>query len=141
MKPRDILYLVLIVILIVFSGRFSAIDRAYSSVRITRLEKDETKSGKLALKFANEYDKTIATVLFGNDFVNILASSLASLLSKDLLEPVMGSIGSFVRSMILLIVLLIFGEISPKALAKTNSFGFSKFFAYFVKVLRITMPY
>ena len=44
MKPRDILYLVLIVILIVFSGRFSAIDRAYSSVRITRLEKDETKS-------------------------------------------------------------------------------------------------
>ena len=42
MKPRDILYIVLIVILIVFSGRFSAIDRAYSSVRITRLEKDET---------------------------------------------------------------------------------------------------
>lgn len=137
MKPRDILYIVLIVILIVFSGRFSAIDRAYSSVRITRLEKDETKSGKLALKYANEYDKTIATVLFGNDFVNILASSLASLLSKDLLEPVIGSIGSFVRSRILLIVLLIFGEITPKALAKTNSFGFSKFFSYFVKVLRI----
>lgn len=48
-----------------------------------------------------------------------------------------GSIGSFVRSRILLFVLLIFGEITPKALAKTNSFGFSKFFSYFVKVLRI----
>lgn len=135
MKPRDILYLVLIIVLLLFSAAFSAIDRAYSSVRISRLEKDSSKSGKLALKQAKDYDSTIAAVLFGNDFVNILSSSLASLLSKDLLEPVLGDAGGLIMSLILFVVLLTFGEITPKAVAKNHSFGLSKISAYFVKVI------
>ena len=136
MKPRDILYLVLIIVLLLFSAAFSAIDRAYSSVRISRLEKDSSKSGKLALKQAKDYDSTIAAVLFGNDFVNILSSSLASLLSKDLLEPVLGDAGGLVMSLILFVVLLTFGEITPKAVAKNHSFGLSKISAYFVNAIQ-----
>ncbi len=137
MKPRDYLYLGLILLLILFSAIFSGTDRAYSSVRLSRLAKDTSGSGKLAYRYAKDYDKTIATILFGNDFVNILASSLASLLSKDVLEPHLGDRGSFVRSRILFVVLLVFGEITPKALSKSHSFGIAKFFAYFIKVCGI----
>lgn len=124
MPIRDILYIIALVILLALSASFSALDMAYSSVKLPRLERESAqgdKRSKKALAFANNYDSTIATVLFGNDFVNILASSIASLFSYDILEPVLGSIASTISSLALLFLLLVFGEISPKALAKDRS--------------------
>jgi putative hemolysin len=82
-----------LVVLLFLSALFSAADMAYSSVNKLRLEKRAfigDVRAKKALHLANDYDRTIATVLFGNDFVNILASSLASLLGADLLMPYLG---------------------------------------------------
>ncbi|MCI1735093.1 MAG: hemolysin family protein [Bacilli bacterium] len=124
MPIRDILYIIALVILLALSAVFSALDMAYSSVKLPRLERESAqgdKRSKKALAFANNYDSTIATVLFGDDFVNILASSIASLFSYDILEPVLGSIASTISSLALLFLLLVFGEISPKALAKDRS--------------------
>jgi putative hemolysin len=141
MKALDILYIIALVVLLALSALFSAADMAYSSVNKLRLEKrafiGDERSAK-ALHYANDYDKTIATVLFGNDFVNILASSLASLLGKDLLEPLVGSAAAaLIASFGLLFLLLVFGEIGPKALAKPHSYGFARDLTGFVHVCGI----
>jgi putative hemolysin len=137
MKALDIIYLVALVVLITFSAAFSAADMTYSSVNKLRLEKRAfigDNRAKAALALANDYDATIATVLFGNDFVNILASSIASLLGRDLLASSLGeSQATTVSSLILLFLLLIFGEITPKAIAKAHSYGLSRHMVGFVK--------
>ncbi|MFA6620680.1 MAG: DUF21 domain-containing protein, partial [Bacilli bacterium] len=114
MKIIDIVYLLLLVFLLFLSALFSAADMAYSSVSKLRLEKRAfigDNRAKKALAFATDYDRTIAAVLFGNDFANILASSLASLLGADLLAPSLGKApAALASSLILLILLLVFGE-------------------------------
>jgi putative hemolysin len=141
MKIIDIVYLFLLVFLLFLSALFSAADMAYSSVNKLRLEKrafiGDTRAKK-ALGLANDYDRTIATVLFGNDFVNILASSLASLLGADLLAPVLGKApAALASSLILLVLLLVFGEITPKAVAKPHNYSFARGLVEFVKVLEV----
>lgn len=141
MKSIDILYCVLLLVLIGLSATFSAADMAYSSVNKLRLEKRALlgdERAKKALHLANDYDKTIASVLFGNDFVNILSSSLASLLGADLLEPLLGEGPSaLIASLSLLFLLLVFGEITPKAVAKPHSFGFARALTGFVGVIEV----
>ncbi len=140
MAIRDIIYLIILVFLIVLSGCFSGMDMAYSSLKLTRLEKEAKEHGSKAnqrtLKFASDYDSTIATILFGNDFVNILASSLASLFSKDVLEPLIGELASTVTSLVLLVILLIFGEILPKAISKDHAYLIARIASGFLAFLK-----
>ena len=79
MSPLDYVYLAIIIVCLLLSASFSASDMVYSCVSQSRLEKDKSKASKKALKLAENYDNTIATILFGNDFVNVLASSLTAL--------------------------------------------------------------
>jgi len=141
MKIIDIVYLLLLVFLLFLSALFSAADMAYSSVSKLRLEKRAfigDNRAKKALAFATDYDRTIAAVLFGNDFANILASSLASLLGADLLAPSLGKApAALASSLILLILLLVFGEITPKAVAKPHDYSFARGLVEFVKVLEV----
>ncbi|MFA6861557.1 MAG: hemolysin family protein [Bacilli bacterium] len=140
MSGQDIGYLVIIIVCLVLSALFSLLDMAFSSVKLSRLEREADKGNlksKKALAFAKNYDETIATVLFGNDFVNILASSLASLLGKDLLEPLVGDFYSTLSSLILLLVLLIFCEILPKAIGNMLSYSISRHSVNIVSVFRI----
>ena len=104
MDVRHTIYLVLLIFFILCSGFFSAVDMAYSAVKKSRLSKasKNDKNAKIALKLAQNYNQTIATILFGNDFVNILLSSLAAILSKDLLEPILGEVASSISSGVLL---------------------------------------
>jgi putative hemolysin len=141
MKNIDIVYFIVMAVLLFLSALFSAADMAYSSVNKLRLEKRAfigDDRAKKALRLADDYDRTIATVLFGNDFVNILASSLAALLGADLLTDSLGStMAGLVSSLVLLGILLIFGEITPKALAKPHNYGFAKGLVEFVRVVEI----
>jgi len=141
MKPQDILYLCLLVVLIVLSALYSAADMAYSSVNKLRLEKLALKGDRRsaeAFRLANDFDKTISTVLFGNDFTNILASSLMALLGADLWKASLGEEGAAtLASLLLLFVLLIFGEIAPKALGKAHSFSLARNLTGFVKFFSI----
>ena len=119
------IYCVCIAVLLLLSAFFSGVDTSYSVVNKLRLEKRAfigDNRAKRTLHLAENYDRTIATVLFGNDFVNILASSLTSLLGADLLKPSLGApAAALVSSFILLFLRLIFGEITPKAVAKPHS--------------------
>lgn len=139
MNSQDIVYLIVIIICLVLSALFSMLDMAYSSVKVARLEREASKGDKKSIKalnYAKNYDETIATVLFGNDFVNVLASSLASLLGKDLLQPVVGDYYATLSSLILLIILLIFDEILPKAIGNMLSYSISRHSAYIMTFFR-----
>lgn len=141
MSVSDILSLIAIAICLVFSAIFSASDMAYSSVNKLRLSKKAfvgDEKAKKALHYAEDFDHTIAAILFGNDLVNILASSLASVVGAHLLSPLVGSAAaSLIASGSLLFLLLVFGEISPKAIAKAHSYSLSRVLVGFMKVIEI----
>ncbi|MCQ2742192.1 MAG: hemolysin family protein [Bacilli bacterium] len=143
MKLVTVIYIIVIAILVVLSGLFSCADITYSVVNRLRLEKaaKKSKTAKKAYQYALNYDKTIATILFSNNFVNIVASSLATLLAAQLCQ--MGFMGGddglskTVMSMILLVVILIFGEILPKAIGRVYSYSLSLMFVPLVEVCRV----
>ncbi|MDY5650090.1 MAG: hemolysin family protein [Candidatus Enterosoma sp.] len=139
MTQKQFIMLTVIIICFVLSAIFSLLDMTYSTVKISRLEESFKKKepfSKEALKHAKNYDKTIATILFGNDFVNIFASSLISILGMELLSNYFNEeISTIIITVSSLFILLIFCEYIPKALGRGFSLLFSKVFAYFITVL------
>ncbi|MCL2442190.1 MAG: hemolysin family protein [Treponema sp.] len=115
----DSYYIVLVIslfILLCFSAFFSACEMAFSSLNRIKLKSLAVKSkrARLALNMLDVYDKVLSTVLIGNNIVNITASALATALFISLL----GAKGVSVATLTMTLLLLIFGDISPKALAK-----------------------
>jgi len=113
---------------IILSAYFSATETAFSSLNKTRLKVLSEKGNKraqLAFDLAEEYDKLISTILIGNNIVNIALSSIATLLFVALL----GNIGATVSTVVITIVVLIFGEITPKSIAKDYPEKFAMFSA------------
>ncbi len=137
--------IIAIVVLLIFSIFFSSADMTYASVNQLRLKKSVekgSKSAKLALKFAQNYDETITTILFCNNLVNIGATSLATVLGYQIftVEKFSQSIYDLsptIMSIILFVLLLIFGEIFPKVIARAYSYRFSLLFAYPIAFFKI----
>lgn len=123
------LYFVISFILLIFSAFFSAADMVYGLVDQNKLEKDIKKGNKAALrasKLAENYELTISTILFGNNLVNILASSIIAMIGL-MVDPTNGpTIAAFIFTIILIIV----GEFLPKAFAKRFNYTLAKVFAY-----------
>jgi len=114
-------YIVGIIILLVFSAFFSSSEIAFSSssrVRIKTLAEENKKGARKALYIYEHFDKALSTILVGNNFVNILSTTLcASLLLNVVTNPVVYNI---VNTVVMTIIILIFGEILPKSIAKIN---------------------
>lgn len=109
-----------IIVLIAFSALFSSMETAISSVNKIRLKHDAAngkKSAKRTLKLAENFDKTITSILVGNNVVNILISSLGTVLFTNL----MGASGVAVSTAVMTVLVLTFGEILPKSMAKQNA--------------------
>ena len=126
--------IIVLVVCIILSAYFSATETAFSSLNKTRLRvlaEKGNKRAKLALDLEENYDKLISTILIGNNIVNIAASSIATLLFVELL----GNIGATVSTIVITIVVLIFGEITPKSIAKDYPEAFSMFSAPLIRVL------
>ncbi len=118
--------LVIIFFLLCFSAFFSASETSYTSANKIRLKskaENGSKSAERALKIIQKYDKTLTTILVGNNIVNILTSSLATVMFIDLLKD--NDKGSLVSTIVVTIVVLIFGEILPKTIAKSHAETFS----------------
>ena len=123
------IYFVTVAILLLFSAFFSASDMVYGMVDKSRLERDikkGDKSAKLALKLASNYELTISSILFGNNLVNIFASSIIALIGLSM-DP---TNGPTIAAFIFTIVLIITGEFLPKAFAKRFNYSLAKLFAY-----------
>ncbi|MGN1412301.1 MAG: HlyC/CorC family transporter [Oscillospiraceae bacterium] len=111
---------ILIIVLIGCSAFFSSSETAFSSINKVRLKSNASqgdKKSQRALKIAENYDKALTTILVGNNIVNILSSSLATILFTDLL----GASGVGISTIVMTIAVLIFGEITPKTFANENA--------------------
>ncbi|MBC5639485.1 MULTISPECIES: HlyC/CorC family transporter [Clostridia] len=109
--------ILILVLLITMSAYFSATETAYSSlnkIKLKSIANKGNKKAKLALELSEKYDSVISTILIGNNIVNIATASLAAVLFTKLL----GSSGVTVSTIVMTILILIFGEISPKSIAK-----------------------
>ena len=136
-----ILYIVIIVVCLVFSAYFSATETAFTTlnkVRVKTKADDGNKRAKLVLKLANNYDKLLSTILIGNNIVNILASSMGTLLFIEWCNG-NSDLASVLSTIVLTVLVLIFGEISPKSLAKEFPETFASFSAPIINALCIVL--
>ncbi len=122
---------VLIVILILFSAFFSGSEIAYTAVnriRLKQLADDGNRVAALAVKIGDKFEKTLITLLIGNNIVNIAMSAIATTIAYNLA----GGNASFVAvsTTIITVLIIIFGEILPKAIFKRNTEKFSLLVAY-----------
>ena len=109
---------VALVILVGFSAFFSASETAFSSLNQIRLKsraEDGDNSAARVLAMAEKYDKLLSTILIGNNIVNIAAASIGTILFTRMLGA---ERGATVSTIVLTIIVLIFGEVTPKSLAK-----------------------
>ena len=109
---------VALVVLVAFSAFFSASETAFSSLNQIRLKSradDGDRTAARVLAMAEKYDKLLSTILVGNNIVNIAAASIGTIIFTQMLGA---ERGATVSTIVLTIVVLIFGEVSPKSLAK-----------------------
>lgn len=121
---------VLLVILLVFSAFFSATETAFLSmnkIRVKSLANDGNKRAKRVLKIHDDFDKFLSTELIGNNFVNILTTSIVTVMFVEWLKD--EELGSTVASIVTTVAVLIFGEITPKSIAKKFPESFAMFAA------------
>ena len=131
---------VAIIVCIILSALFSSSEMAFSSCNTVRLENiSEEKSkgwkrAKAALKISENFDKALSAILIGNNLVNIAASSLASVLVILL----MNSDGyTWLSTIVLTVLVIVFGETIPKIAAKKNSTSLAMRLSPFISVLMI----
>lgn len=132
----DIQTIVILVLLVVLSAFFSAAETAFTSANKIRLKsraENGSKKAENALEIIERYDKTLTTILIGNNIVNILTSSLATVLFIKLL----GTHGTLVSTVAVTVVVLVFGEILPKTLAKMHAENFACAVSGIMKFLMI----
>nr|WP_243143600.1 hemolysin family protein [Pseudobutyrivibrio xylanivorans] len=116
------------------SGFFSSAETALTTVNKIKLKTmadDGDKKAKRVLKVVNRPKKMLSAILIGNNIVNLSASSLATTLAID----IFGSVGAGIATGILTLLILIFGEITPKSIATLNSTSLSLTFAPFIGAL------
>lgn len=123
-----------IIILVIFSGFFSAAETAFSSVNKIRIRNYVNAGDKRAvkvLKIIDDYDKSLSTILIGNNIVNIASASIGTIIFTKMF----GESGVGIATFVMTIILLIFGEIIPKTFAKENSEKFSLLIASILSLM------
>ncbi len=120
--------LIVMIILVMFSAFFSSAETAFSSlnkVKLKAMEQGEkSKKIKRTLKLADDFDIVLSTILIGNNIVNIASTSIATLFFTGLLGD-NSDLGATVSTVVMTVVVLIFGEITPKTIAKEKAETFA----------------
>lgn len=130
----DISLIIFICLLIVGSAYFSATETAFSSlnrIRMKNMAQSGNKRAKLVLDLCEKYDKLLTSILVGNNIVNILSSSLAT----TLFVVYFPKQGVALSTIVMTIVVLTFGEITPKSIAKEAPESFAMFSAPIINVI------
>lgn len=126
--------IITLIILVILSAYFSATETAFSSlnrIRLKNLAENGNRRAKLAYRLAENYDELISSILVGNNIVNIGASSLATVLFISLF----GDNGPTISTVAMTVIVLIFGEVTPKSIAKESPEAFAMFSAPIINVL------
>lgn len=137
MTPDLWILVAILFVCVALSAFFSASETAFTSankVKLKTMMLNGSKRAKLAYTLAEDYDRLITTILIGNNIVNIAASSLATSLFLVLLNN-QANLATTVSTVVMTIVILIFGEVSPKAIAKESPENLAMTFAPVLKLL------
>lgn len=127
-----------IAVLLVMSALFSSMETAFSSVNKIRLKHEAangSKKAEKALDIAENFDKALTSILVGNNIVNILSSSLGTLIFTD----AFGSAGVAISTAVMTVLVLTFGEIIPKSFAKQNAEKCALAFAGILNAIMIVL--
>lgn len=115
-----------LVVLLILSAFFSATETAFSCANKIRLrawaENGNKRAGR-CLELAEDYDRLLTTILIGNNIVNIASTTVATVFFSGLL----GEAGPATSTVVMTLLVLIFGEVTPKSMAKERSEGFAMF--------------
>ena len=131
-------YFVALVVLIALSAFFSASEMSYSSANRLRLEnaaEDGSRRARAAVGILDHYDRALSAILIGNNLVNIASSSLGSVIVILLA----GEQWTWVSTVVLTLLVIIFGETMPKIVAKQNANGIALRNAYVIRALSIVL--
>ena len=119
MDDNALILIVVIAILIIMSAYFSATETAFSSlnkIKLKNLAVNGSKKAENTLNISKKFDNILSTILIGNNIVNIASASIATIV----FTKYYGDIGVTISTIVMTIVVLIFGEISPKSLSKES---------------------
>tara|TARA_B100000965_G_scaffold67218_2_gene52745 strand:+ start:570 stop:1826 length:1257 start_codon:yes stop_codon:yes gene_type:complete len=131
-EPSLLILLIILVFLLILSGFFSGSETgmmASNKVKLKNLSKKGNKGAARALKLLQRPDKLLSAILVGNNFANILASAIVTILMIDYFN---GSV--LLGSIILTIIVLIFSEITPKTIAAIKSEEFAIKSSWLLKI-------
>lgn len=123
MDSTTVINIIIVVICVILSAYFSGTETAFSSLNKARLKshvKNEVKGAKKTYELSERFDEILSTILIGNNIVNIVAASLATIIVSDILH-VKNSQAVTISTIIMTITVLIFGEITPKTIAKEKA--------------------
>ncbi len=141
MDSSQVGLLLAIIVLVVFSAFFSASETSFTSlnkVRLMNMEDQGNKRASAVLKMSENYDKLLSTILVGNNIVNILATSLSSVLFASLIIN-NASLATTISTIVMTVVVLIFGEITPKMLAKMRPESVAMAFYQILKFFSVVL--
>lgn len=134
-----IISLIIIVVCIMMSAYFSATETAFTSmnrIRIKNMAEKGDKRAALVLKLSQDFDGLLSTILIGNNIVNILSASLATVIFVTMLGE---DLGASISTVVTTVVVLIFGEVSPKSIAKESPERFAMFSAPLLNVFLVLL--
>lgn len=120
MSSKNLIQLVIIIIGIMLSAFFSSSETAITSTsifKIRQLEKKKIKNSNILRKLVDDIQTLITTILVGNNIVNILTTTIATLFFTDLF----GAKGAIISTITMTLLVLIFGEITPKTIAQSKN--------------------
>lgn len=135
----ETLSIIIILICLILSAYFSASETAFSTfnkIKIKNLAEKGNRKAKLVLNISENYDTMLSTILIGNNIVNILSASLSTILFISWINE---TSGPTVSTAVMTVIVLIFGEITPKTLAKKRPEAFAMFAAPFLKFLMVIL--
>ena len=139
MDSHSTTMILVLVCLVFLSAYFSATETAFSSlnrIRLKNMASGGNRRAQTALSLSENYDELLSTILVGNNIVNIASASIATTLFVAALGD---GAGPTVSTVVMTVVVLIFGEVSPKSLAKENAESFAMFSAPLLRVLVVVL--
>lgn len=134
-----VFYLIALVILVSFSGFFSMSEIALSSVNVLKLKKASENGDKMAtraLKNKENINQTVYSIVFGNDFVNIFSTSIATIIGNIIFANLTGEYRSLLVTLIMFMIILTFGEIMPKKIGLKFNYQIARLTSWPIMALR-----
>lgn len=128
----------MIVILLIMSAYFSATETAFTSlnrIKLKNIASDGNNKAKRVLELSENYDKLLTTILIGNNIVNIMMTAVSTVLFIELY----GQYGASISTVVITVIVLIFGEISPKSLAKESPEKFAMLVGRSIKICMVIL--